>query len=1220
MKFLVFILLFFPWFFTGTVSGQMVYPMMADTAYLSERSAIWEAEHHVRRQQALEYARLHRWPVRQTFSDGRTIELQYVDEHGLPVYFETRNAAAAVTTGASHLHPGGRLRLFLTGFGRVAGVWDAGRIQTSHPEFEGRVRMRDGANSDDSHATHVAGTIAAAGLQPNARGMAYQVNVDGYDWNNDLVEMANAAKDGMLISNHSYGIQLGWTRNNDGSWRWTAHPDSTRDYRFGFYSNLSQRIDDIAYNAPYYTIVWAAGNDRSDAGDGSRPPDGPYDCIGPEAVAKNVLAIGAVAKIPNGYRESSQVRMSNFSAWGPVDDGRVKPDLVAAGVNLYSTETNGDYGNKSGTSMAAPNATGSLLLLQQLYASLNNGKPMRAATLKSLAIQTVNQAGEGPGPDYRHGWGLLNVEKAARMLLYQDNANYFILEKTLTSGNTYEFTFDADGTGDIIATLSWTDPPGTPPQAAMNPRDPMLVNDLDMRMFDQEGNEYFPWLLNPEQSMADPVKADNAIDNTEKILIEKPAPGTYTLVISHKGALKNGKQDFSLCLQTKDIAVRSTFYWIGHSGDWSDPANWSLSSGGNAATLIPGNDDHVVFDHNSFTGDHSYMVSLTEDAGCYSFNWEVETDVVLAFNGNTLHVHASFYSPGSGLKSEGPGSLIFSGQLKNNTMLLPEGFGHGLRYLFDSEHASWKFISDVLAAVIDIQGGEVDMSGLQISVHDIISSSESGKALNIRGSEIQGLRNLQIDDENLHLLADGASFYFSNGDQHLPDLGSLNAGGRLLEFVTNRNLDMKIEGNNRFVHLINHATITFYDDQTIEHLLTHPKTQLNIQGGKQLDIIGSLLAIGNADSLISIKGFGEVPAWLFSGKSIKICAEYLRITDVSVMGEAIFNAGLHSEIYGMSEGWMQQDCDEILFADFDTDFTCVHSMVHFVDRSSGSPIEWEWIFDIEDRDLPGSSLQNPSFIYPDTGYVTVSLRISDGVSQHIGDRRVFIGQNPLLVPDIFVQGTQYTSTASALNYQWLVDGQPIQGATSRSYQNAGMVPGNYQVMISNQVCNRLSPVFENFPIYSLNFVVTNQSGLLVDDARISLQGLGYEPGLYSYEELFPGQYSYQVSRQGFLTIQGNVNIMDADAEVLVRLVNDPAKPGYIGVYPNPASRLLHLESNEAFREIHVYNMQGQQLLSHSFSSRLGYTLDVSTLAQGAYVLHAYAEKKVLRLKFLVAGR
>jgi len=49
-------------------------------------------------------------------------------------------------------------------------------------------------------------------------------------------------------------------------------------------------------------------------------------------------------------------------------------------------------------------------------------------------------------------------------------------------------------------------------------------------------------------------------------------------------------------------------------------------------------------------------------------------------------------------------------------------------------------------------------------------------------------------------------------------------------------------------------------------------------------------------------------------------------------------------------------------------------------------------------------------------------------------------------------------------------------------------------------------------------------------------------------------------------------------------------------------------------------MQGQQLLSHSFSSRLGYTLDVSTLAQGAYVLHAYAEKKVLRLKFLVAGR
>jgi hypothetical protein len=58
--------------------------------------------------------------------------------------------------------------------------------------------------------------------------------------------------------------------------------------------------------------------------------------------------------------------MSSFSAWGPTDDGRIKPDIVADGVNVVSS-TNASlttsYGSFSGTSMASPNAAGSLFLL-----------------------------------------------------------------------------------------------------------------------------------------------------------------------------------------------------------------------------------------------------------------------------------------------------------------------------------------------------------------------------------------------------------------------------------------------------------------------------------------------------------------------------------------------------------------------------------------------------------------------------------------------------------------------------------------------------------------------------------------------------------------------------------------------------------------------------------------------------------------------------------------
>ncbi len=36
------------------------------------------------------------------------------------------------------------------------------------------------------------------------------------------------------------------------------------------------------------------------------------------------------------YEDASDVFMSSFSSWGPTDDGRIKPDISAKGVNMYS--------------------------------------------------------------------------------------------------------------------------------------------------------------------------------------------------------------------------------------------------------------------------------------------------------------------------------------------------------------------------------------------------------------------------------------------------------------------------------------------------------------------------------------------------------------------------------------------------------------------------------------------------------------------------------------------------------------------------------------------------------------------------------------------------------------------------------------------------------------------------------------------------------------------
>ena len=112
------------------------------------------------------------------------------------------------------------------------------------------------------------------------------------------------------------------------------------------------------------------------------------------------------------YQSADDVQITSFSSWGPSDDGRIKPDLVGNGYNVYSTSHRHDsaYSVKSGTSMSGPNVAGSLLLLQEAY-ELKTGNFMRAASLKGLAIHTCREAGLHRGPDYRYGWGVLDTWK-----------------------------------------------------------------------------------------------------------------------------------------------------------------------------------------------------------------------------------------------------------------------------------------------------------------------------------------------------------------------------------------------------------------------------------------------------------------------------------------------------------------------------------------------------------------------------------------------------------------------------------------------------------------------------------------------------------------------------------------------------------------------------------------------------------------------------------------
>ena len=524
----------------------------------------------------LKIAKEKNWPLILTSnsSSKEIIILTGISNSGMPLYTSTQsNVVAASTTGTNQLWSGGRLGLSLSGssasVANKLAIWDGGRIMPNHIELTGRVTQRDVAASNSSHATHVAGTMVASGINPAAKGMAFgTTNLNCYDFINHLSEMLGAAS-GLLVSNHSYGSVAGW-RYNGSNWEFYGDPNTNEDYKFGFYNDEAQLWDSIMYNTPKYLIVKSAGNNRVENGPavgqpyfrydvagnmvaaGNRPAgissNNGYDIIPTYGCAKNVLTVGSIQGIEGGYNNPSDVVLSTMSSWGPTDDGRIKPDVVANGVDVLSSiATNiNAYEMYSGTSMATPNVSGSLILLQELYAQLNAGALLNGSTVKALAIHTANEAGANQGPDYQMGWGVFDAERCAS-IISSNNSSSRIIEQTLLNGQTYTLNVVASGKGKLMATIAWTDIRGNV-LATNTINDPALklINDLDLRIT-RAATNYFPWILNPANPANAATRGDNFRDNVERVEVDDVIPGaTYTITITHKNSLQRAQQAFSL--------------------------------------------------------------------------------------------------------------------------------------------------------------------------------------------------------------------------------------------------------------------------------------------------------------------------------------------------------------------------------------------------------------------------------------------------------------------------------------------------------------------------------------------------------------------------------------------------------------------------------------------------------------------------------------------------
>lgn len=253
--------------------------------------------------------------------------------------------------------------------------------------FKDFVGNRTDPYDDNGHGTHVAGIVGASGSKSNGKykGMAPSAGLVG-------VKVLNALGSGNL-SGVIEGIQWSVEHKEEFKIRvlnlslGSPAEDSYRD------DPAAQAVG-AAWEAGL-VVCAAAGNEGPDA-----------RTIASPGIHPRIITVGA--SDDRETRERSDDRVADFSSRGPTIDDLPKPDLVAPGANITSTNSpkstlalqqgqkNADYITLSGTSMATPVCSGIAALILQDEPSLTPDQ-VKSRLLDSAQSLGADINAEGKG-------------------------------------------------------------------------------------------------------------------------------------------------------------------------------------------------------------------------------------------------------------------------------------------------------------------------------------------------------------------------------------------------------------------------------------------------------------------------------------------------------------------------------------------------------------------------------------------------------------------------------------------------------------------------------------------------------------------------------------------------------------------------------------------------------------------------------------------------------
>ena len=347
-------------------------------------------------------------------------------------------------------------------------------------------------------------------------------------------------------------------------------------------------------------------------------------------------------------------------------------------------------------------------------------------------------------------------------------------------------------------------------------------------------------------------------------------------------------------------------YWVGGSGLWSDPAHWSLTSGGPGGECIPTRFDNVFFDTASFAANDTLTLDSIYQR-CYDMMWDIY---------HTVNITVSF-TPSAAFKIYG--SLQWDNHINWLSQIIEVEFkaettGKTIRsngssfpsdVYFLNEDGEWSLLDDMTAGTIYHEEGVFITSSHKLTLSNFISNGGGHRSIYFGNSLVE------LIDSDSEFFVQGVNMIFSAGNSLIR---FLNEGAFKSDYSTVLDFyDVEfvsgfgsVEFFNNYTNNFNrvgiHANCSITGSFNVNHLTLFGNHTYNIAPQSSVNINDSIVFNSGCQAPLFLKSLYDSTVSYIHKASGIVEGENLILKDVHATGGASFNA-IASVDLGNNNGW-----------------------------------------------------------------------------------------------------------------------------------------------------------------------------------------------------------------------------------------------------------------------------------------------------------------------------